>query len=78
MYQLELEVTRLQKLLDIICTDHSIQHTIAVEKMKAERKEVPINESIKYASELGNNRWLPRAEFRSNRYTTNWSELLII
>ncbi len=35
-------------------------------------------ESIKYASELGNNRWLPRAEFRSNRYTTNWSELLII
>ena len=36
------------------------------------------NESIKYASELGNNRWLPRAEFRSNRYTTNWSELLII
>ena len=36
------------------------------------------NESIKYASELGNNRWLPRVEFRSNRYTTNWSELLII
>ena len=36
------------------------------------------NESIKYASELGNNRWLPRAQFRSNRYTTNWSELLII
>jgi DNA polymerase V len=35
-------------------------------------------ESIKYASELGNNRWLPRADFRSNRYTTNWSELLII
>ena len=35
-------------------------------------------ESIKYASELGNNRWLPRAEFKSNRYTTNWSELLVI
>ena len=48
MYQLELEVERLQKLLDIICTDHSIQHTIAVDKMKKERKEVPINESIKY------------------------------
>jgi hypothetical protein len=48
MYQLELEVTRLQKLVDIICTDYSIQHTIAVEKMKAERKEVPINESVKY------------------------------
>jgi len=36
------------------------------------------NESIKYASEVGNDRWLPRANFRSNRYTTSWSELLII
>ena len=36
------------------------------------------NESIKYASELGNNKWLPRADFKSNRYTTSWGELLII
>ena len=36
------------------------------------------NESIKYASELGNNRWLPRASFKSNRYTTSWGELLVI
>ena len=36
------------------------------------------NESIKYASELGNNRWLPRADFKSNRYTTSWTELLVI
>ena len=36
------------------------------------------NESIKYASELGNNRWLPRADFRSSRYTTRWSELLVV
>ena len=36
------------------------------------------NESIKYASEIGSGRWLPRADFRSNRYTTKWSELLII
>jgi DNA polymerase V len=36
------------------------------------------NESIKYASEVGNDRWLPRADFRSNRYTTSWSELLKI
>ena len=36
------------------------------------------NESIKYASEVGNNRWLPRANFRSNRYTTSWNELLVI
>ncbi|HAY40948.1 MAG TPA: hypothetical protein DCX64_01630, partial [Gammaproteobacteria bacterium] len=36
------------------------------------------NDSVKYASELGNDRWLPRAEFKSNRYTTEWSELLNI
>ena len=36
------------------------------------------NKSVKYASELGNNRWLPRAEFKSNRYTTSWTELLVI
>ena len=36
------------------------------------------NESIKYASELGNNRWLPKADFKSNRYTTSWTELLVI
>jgi|ETNmetMinimDraft_8_1059916.scaffolds.fasta_scaffold11105_3 DNA polymerase V len=34
--------------------------------------------SVKYASEMGNNRWLPRAEFKSYRYTTDWSELLHI
>jgi DNA polymerase V len=27
---------------------------------------------------VGNDRWLPRADFRSNRYTTSWSELLKI
>ena len=31
-----------------------------------------------YASELGNDRWLPRAEFQSNRFTTWWNELLKI
>ncbi len=36
------------------------------------------NGSIKYASEVGNDKWLPRADFRSNRYTTSWSELLKI
>jgi len=25
---------------------------------------------------LGNNKWLPRADFKSNRYTTSWGELL--
>lgn len=36
------------------------------------------NGSIKYASEVGNDRWLPRSDFKSKRYTTNWSELLHI
>ena len=36
------------------------------------------NESLKYASEVGNNKWKPRADFRSNRYTTSWTELLVI
>ena len=36
------------------------------------------SESLKYASEIGNNRWHPRAEFRSNRYTTSWDELLTV
>jgi DNA polymerase V len=36
------------------------------------------NESLKYASEIGNDRWYPRAEFRSNRYTTSWDELLTV
>jgi len=34
--------------------------------------------SIKYASEMGNDRWLPRADFKSYRYTTEWKELLHI
>jgi len=33
-------------------------------------------ESVKYASEIGNNRWLAKSEFKSPRYTTNWGELL--
>jgi DNA polymerase V len=36
------------------------------------------NESLKYASEVGNDKWKPRADFRSNRYTTSWTELLVI
>ena len=36
------------------------------------------SESLKYASEVGNDRWHPRAKFRSNRYTTSWDELLTV
>ncbi|HIF88350.1 MAG TPA: Y-family DNA polymerase [Candidatus Thioglobus sp.] len=34
--------------------------------------------SIKYASEVGSDKWLSKAEFRSPRYTTHWEELLKI
>lgn len=33
---------------------------------------------LRYASELGNDRWLPRAKFQSNRFTTHWNELLCV
>ena len=36
------------------------------------------DESVKYASEVGNDSWQSRADFRSNRYTTSWNELLLV
>ena len=60
-------------------TQNSQIQTMARQKSNTIRSvNKRFNESIKYASELGNNRWLPRADFKSNRYTTSWSELLII
>ena len=34
--------------------------------------------ALRYGSEMGEGKWLPRAAFRSNRYTTNWDELLSV
>jgi DNA polymerase V len=60
-------------------TQNSQIQTMARQKSNTIRSvNKRFNESIKYASELGNNRWLPRADFKSNRYTTSWSELLVI
>ncbi|MDB4849700.1 Y-family DNA polymerase [bacterium] len=60
-------------------TQNSQIQTIARQKSNTIRSvNKRFNESIKYASELGNNRWLPRADFKSNRYTTSWTELLVI
>jgi DNA polymerase V len=60
-------------------TQNSQIQTMARQKSNTIRSvNKRFNESIKYASELGNNRWLPRADFKSNRYTTSWTELLII
>ena len=60
-------------------TQNSQIQTMARQKSNTIRNvNKRFNESIKYASELGNNRWLPRADFKSNRYTTSWTELLVI
>ena len=60
-------------------TQNSQIQTMARQKSNTIRSvNKRFNESIKYASELGNNRWLPRADFKSSRYTTSWTELLVI
>ena len=60
-------------------TQNSQIQTMARQKSNTIRSvNKRFNESIKYASELGNNKWLPRADFKSNRYTTSWTELLVI
>ena len=60
-------------------TQNSQIQTMARQKSNTIRSvNKRFNESIKYASELGNNRWLPKADFKSNRYTTSWTELLVI
>jgi len=50
----------------------------AVGQNRTELKKHPYGNTLRYASELGNDRWLPRAEFQSNRFTTCWGELLIV
>ncbi len=60
-------------------TQNSQIQTMARQKSNTIRSvNKRFNESIKYASELGNNRWLQRDDFKSNRYTTSWTELLVI
>ena len=38
----------------------------------------PLLNGVISANEIGNDRWLPNAERRSPRYTTQWQELLVI
>lgn len=54
-------------------SDEGLQHGLFEQKAD---KQHSYGNLVKYASEIGNNRWLPRAEFRSNRFTTQWNELL--
>jgi len=58
---------------EVECTSSSPNQSSAFRGINKRFKE-----SIKYASEVGNDKWLSKAEFRSPRYTTHWGELLKI
>ena len=55
----------------LIIATRYINNTIAVTKY-------PYEKLLHYASEFSNDRWLPRSDFQSNRFTTDWSGLLSI
>jgi DNA polymerase V len=65
-------------MLGNLTPDKSRQDLFTIDKKRTEFKEYPYGNLLKYASELGNDRWKPRAEFQSNRFTTCWGELLIV
>ncbi len=53
----------------------SVSHNISNAIRSINRR---FKESVKYVSEVGNDRWQSRTGFRSNRYTTSWNELLLV
>ena len=65
-------------MLGNLTSDKNQQDLFAVGQNRTELKKHPYGNTLHYASELGNDRWLPRAEFQSNRFTTCWGELLIV
>ena len=65
-------------MLGNLTSDKNQQDLFAVGQNRTELKKHPYGNTLRYASELGNDRWLPRAEFQSNRFTTCWGELLIV
>ena len=65
-------------MLGNLTPDKSQQDLFIASTSNANLKDHSYGRLIKYASELGNDRWLPRVEFQSNRFTTHWGELLTI
>ena len=65
-------------MLGNLTLDKSQQDLFVANDKNAQLSDQPYGYLLCYASELGNNRWLPRAQFQSNRFTTHWNELLCI
>ncbi len=65
-------------MLGNLTPDRNQQDLFAVSQKSKQLTDHPYGNLLRYASELGNDRWLPRAEFQSNRFTTHWAELLCV
>ncbi|TEU21893.1 MAG: UMUC domain-containing protein DNA-repair protein, partial [Gammaproteobacteria bacterium] len=65
-------------MLGNLTPDKSQQDLFVISQKSKQLTDHPYGNLLRYASELGNDRWLPRAEFQSNRFTTHWAELLCV
>ena len=65
-------------MLGNLTLDKSQQDLFVANDKSTQLSSHPYGHLLRYASELGNDRWLPRAEFQSNRFTTHWNELLSV
>lgn len=65
-------------MLGNLTPDKNQQDLFVIDTTSSKLKNHPYGSLLKYASELGNDRWLPRAEFQSNRFTTRWNEILTV
>ena len=63
-------------MLGNLTPDNSQQDLFSIKQKDTLLTNHPYGNLIHYASELGNDRWLPRAEFQSNQFTTRWNEIL--
>lgn len=65
-------------MLGNLTPDSSQQDLFSIKQKNTLSTNHPYGNLIHYASELGNDRWQPRAEFQSNKFTTCWKELLVV
>jgi len=65
-------------MLSNLTADRNQQDLFAIDCKQTAVHNHPYGDLLHYASELGNDRWLPRADYRSNRFTTHWDELLTV
>ncbi|MDC0390345.1 MAG: Y-family DNA polymerase [Gammaproteobacteria bacterium] len=65
-------------MLGSLTTDKSQQDLFMASNKTQSLHKHPYGKLLRYASELGNERWLPRSDFQSSRFTTDWSEILSV